>query len=247
MSAPQTIWVTRPQPDATDTAARLEALGFETLVCPLLDLKVQPAALPDPQTLSGLVVTSANALRALDLLGAIAPYRTLPVFAVGDKTATAAQDLGFAVVQSASGDVAALTTLLTATAPGGALFYPTTARATGDLPGALAPKGITVHRADIYEMAAITLPEHIPARLVDGTITAISFYSRHTAAIFCQQVCDHLEPAARQQLLMLCLSENVAAPLLEHHFTRIGLADYPSEEAMMALALSALRDQIGGE
>ena len=42
---------------------------------------------------------------------------------------------------------------------------------------------------------------------------------------------------------MLCLSETVAEPLIDAHFVRVGLADYPSEEAMMGLALSFARDQ----
>ena len=45
---------------------------------------------------------------------------------------------------------------------------------------------------------------------------------------------------------MLCLSEAVAEPLLAAHFVRVGLADHPSEEAMMALALSFARDQNAG-
>ena len=44
---------------------------------------------------------------------------------------------------------------------------------------------------------------------------------------------------------MLCLSENVAAPLIGAHFVRVGLADHPSEEAMLGLALSFARDQGG--
>ena len=42
---------------------------------------------------------------------------------------------------------------------------------------------------------------------------------------------------------MLCLSEAVAEPLIAAHFVRVSLADHPSEEAMMALALSFARDQ----
>ena len=42
---------------------------------------------------------------------------------------------------------------------------------------------------------------------------------------------------------MLCLSEAVAEPLIDAHFVRVGLADHPSEEAMMGLALSFARDQ----
>jgi uroporphyrinogen-III synthase len=45
------------------------------------------------------------------------------------------------------------------------------------------------------------------------------------------------------RLGVLCLSETVAEPLIDAHFVRVGLADHPSEEAMMSLALSFCRDQ----
>ena len=52
---------------------------------------------------------------------------------------------------------------------------------------------------------------------------------------------DRLErPAARHAL---SLSEAVAEPLIDAHFVRVSLAEQPSEQAMMGLALSFLRDQ----
>ena len=42
---------------------------------------------------------------------------------------------------------------------------------------------------------------------------------------------------------MLCLSEAVAEPLFDAHFVRVSLAEAPSEQAMMGLALSFSRDQ----
>ena len=48
---------------------------------------------------------------------------------------------------------------------------------------------------------------------------------------------------AKAKLGMLCLSESVAAPLIAAHFVRVALADHPSEDAMMGLALSFARAQ----
>src|SRR5690606_2376578 len=89
--------VTRPRPDLEETMARLEAIGITAIACPLLTMQPRPAALPRPDAMAGLVATSANALRALDVMGALAPYRHLPVFAVGDKTASQARTLGLHV------------------------------------------------------------------------------------------------------------------------------------------------------
>ena len=68
-------------------------------------------------------------------------------------------------------------------------------------------------------------------------------YSRRTAQTFVS-LADRV--AERSRLGMLCLSEAVAEPLIAAHFVRVSLADHPSEEAMMALALSFARDQKPG-
>ena len=102
-----------------------------------------------------------------------------------------------------------------------------------------------VATAKVYDMVAIeTLPTGVLAALGDGGIGAVLVYSRRTAEIFAQ-LAQSLDRAQRQNLGMLCMSEAVAEPLLEAHFNRIGLADRPDEEAMMALALAFARAQTG--
>ena len=82
------VVVTRPQADGERTAAALEALGHEVLVAPLM--RIEPIAADLAGTWSAIVITSANALQA-------APAtidKTLPVFAVGDRSAEAARRAG---------------------------------------------------------------------------------------------------------------------------------------------------------
>ena len=67
--------------------------------------------------------------------------------------------------------------------------------------------------------------------------------SRRTAETFARLCEGKLSRLSRLELGMLCISEAVAEPLIDAHFVRVGLADHPSEEAMMALALSFARDQ----
>ena len=64
--------VTRPDPDASDTAARLGALGIEGVAGPLLVHQTLEVSLPDPTAFAAIAVTSANALRALDERGVLA-------------------------------------------------------------------------------------------------------------------------------------------------------------------------------
>jgi uroporphyrinogen-III synthase len=233
--------VTRPEPDASETAARLSALDIEPVVEPLLTYEPLTTTLPDPSGFAAIVVTSGNALRALHMRGEIERYKGLKLFAVGDRTAAAARKLGFADVVSAQGDVHDLIELLAEAGLNGPIFYPAARVRSGDLGKALARHGIMVIAAKIYDMApAEALSPPLLARLEDGDISAALFYSRRTAEIF---VSLTIALSAKARLGMLCLSETVAAPLIAAHFVRVALADYPSEEAMMGLALSFARAQ----
>ena len=233
--------VTRPEPDASETAARLNALDIETVIDPLLIARTLPTSLPPAEGFAGLAVTSANALRALDDRGDLSGYRGLPLYAVGDRTAEFARRHGFEQVMSAQGNAADLVALLAKAGIRGPILYPAARHQGSDLGKALAPHGVMVITAAVYEMApAAALGETARAGLTSGAITAALFYSRRTAETFARLAGDLTH---RTRLGMLCLSESVAAPLMAAHFVRVALADHPSEEAMMGLALSFARDQ----
>jgi uroporphyrinogen-III synthase len=86
--------VTRPEPDASETAARLGALDIEAVVEPLLTAETLSTRLPEAAGFAALAVSSANALRALDRRGDLARFTGLPVYAVGERTAAAPDRLG---------------------------------------------------------------------------------------------------------------------------------------------------------
>lgn len=236
--------VTRPEPDASDTAARLEALDIETTVCPLLTFEPLQTSLPDPRGFAALALTSANTLRALEARGALDPYMGLRVFTVGGRTAAEARARGFSDVTSAGGTLADLAELLAHAGLEGPVFYPAARQQSGDLAKSLAPFGVMVITAPVYAMNPVAaLPVEVRETLAGGGIEAAMFYSRRTAETFVRLATDGLGRAARTRLGVLCISEAVAEPLVGAHFVRVSLADYPSEEAMMGLALSFARDQ----
>ena len=236
--------VTRPEPDATETAARLAALDIDPLVCPLLTFATLPTSLPEAAGFAAVALTSANAVRALEERNALAPFLGRKVYAVGDRTAERARAAGFLQVESAGGDFGDLAELLAHARPSGPVFYPCGREQSGDLAKSLAPYGVMVITAQVYAMDPVAaLPPEVCADLDAGAIEAALFYSRRTAQSFATLAAPRLGGPVQRQLGMLCLSENVAEPLIDAHFVRIGLADYPSEEGMMGLALSFARDQ----
>lgn len=236
--------VTRPEPDAQATLARLEALGIEAIAAPLMVRETLDASLPPPDGFTAMVLTSANAVRALIDRGVVAQYQHLPVFAVGDRTAREATQAGFERVSSAAGAFQDLVNAMTIAQLRGPIFYPAGKHQSADLAKAVAPLGIMVATAKVYAMvAAEALPESVLDAL--GTqIGAVLAYSRRSAEIFARLAAD-LPRDRRSKLAMLCLSEAVAEPLLEARFNRISLADWPDEDAMMSLALAVAREQTG--
>lgn len=238
--------VTRPEPDAQASIDRLAALGIEAVAAPLLTRAGLDFHLPDLSGFAALAVTSTNALRALEDKGVLEDLQHLPVYAVGDRTAHEARALGFTEVFSAGGTFERLSTMLALADLEGPVLYPAGKHLSGDLAQALAPHGIMVVTATVYDMVAeSSFPEGTLAALESGELGAALVYSRRTAEIFCTLVGPRLSAAKRRDLVLFCLSENVAQPLVEQHFTRVHLADRPDEEAMMSLALAFAREQSG--
>ena len=238
--------VTRPEPDAQATLDRLAALGIDGLAVPLLTRHVLDFHVPSPSGFAALAITSANALRALEDSGKLDDLRHLPVYAVGDRTAHEARELGFTEVFSADGTLDRLATSLALALLEGPVLYPAGRHLSGDLAHALAPHGIMVVTVTVYEMVADSaVPETVIDALESGALSAVLVYSRRTAEIFGELVGTRLSAAKKRDLAVICLSENVAQPLLTNHFTRVHLADRPDEEAMMTLALAFAREQSG--
>ncbi|MCS6759655.1 MAG: uroporphyrinogen-III synthase, partial [Candidatus Devosia euplotis] len=206
--------LTRPEPDAQSSLARLRALDIEGLAVPLMDRVTLEVSLPPADGFAAVVLSSANAVRTLIDRDVVGEYAHLPVLAVGDRTARDAQAAGFVRVSSAAGAFADLVNAISLSDLKGPLFYPTGKHQSADLAKALAPMGVMVATAKVYDMVAITqLPAHVLAALGDGGINAVLVYSRRTAEIFAQ-LAQSLDRAQRQALGMLCMSEVVAEPLL---------------------------------
>ena len=104
MSRP--VAVLRPEPGNARTAALVAAGGGRAIRLPLFAVAPVAWTPPDPAGLDALVATSANAFRHGG--DGLARLRALPVWAVGDATARAAADAGFAVAAVGDRDAAAL-------------------------------------------------------------------------------------------------------------------------------------------
>src|ERR1700704_1479960 len=98
------ILVTRPEPDNETTAAALRARGFEVLRAPML--RFEPVAFQDDADAryGAVIVPSANALAGIAPHLKASALLKLPLFAVGEHTASAARSAGFGNVIAADGE-----------------------------------------------------------------------------------------------------------------------------------------------
>jgi uroporphyrinogen-III synthase len=105
------LLLTRPQDDAERTAMALRARGHDVVVAPLLQIEILADADLGAGPWAAILLTSANAVRAIAAHRRRNELRDLPVFTVGKNTAQAMREVGFTAVDSADGNVADLAKL----------------------------------------------------------------------------------------------------------------------------------------
>ena len=229
--------VTRPRPDGERTAAALRARGHDVLLAPLLQL--EPVAADLSGDWAGVVVTSANALRATD--GKLGALLSLPLYAVGAHSAEAGRDTGFATVHTAEGDARALTRLVASEAGKlrGPLVHLAAEQRAADLGAELRSHGVTVTTRVVYRMLALPLPLELSDALRAGGLDAVLHYSKRSAETFLAGASMTGLNAQALGIRHLCLSEQVAAPLAAAGAENVAVAGMPDESAMISLIGSA--------
>jgi uroporphyrinogen-III synthase len=240
---PVRLLLTRPEPDAARTAAALRAAGHQVLAAPIL--RVAPVA-ADLGTgpWGAVLLTSANAARAVAAHPRRHELARCPVMAVGRRSADAARLAGFADVASADGDVVALAALAAArfAGTGARLLYLAGHERTGDLAGALGRHGIDVQTAVIYDAVLQELPPDARAALAAGAIDGVLHYSPRSAAAFLDGARHAGLMPAMLATAHYCLSAAVAAPLVAAGAATVRIAPAPDEAALLRLIAPAPED-----
>ncbi len=228
------IWVARPEPGASRTAARLTELGHRPLIAPVM--RVAPTGERPPEgPFDAVLLTSASAAEPLAALGATA---ALPVFAVGRRTAAAARRAGFAEVVSADGDAQALAALVGRTCPPGArLLHPAGADRKAEPGATLAAAGFRVAVWTAYAARAVDrLPATVLAALggEEGGLDGVLHYSRRSAETATKLAVAAGAEARYRALRHFCLSADVAVPLVERGVAAHFVAARPDEDTLLA-------------
>ena len=230
------LLVTRPEEDAARTAQNLRARGHEVLVAPLLRAEAIDADLSGEW--AAVLMTSANAARALAMHRQAGGLLRLAAFTVGDRSAEAARAAGFGDVISADGALPDLVRLVADRFAGShrRLLYLAGEDRAGDLARDIAAHGVDVRTVAVYRArVAEALPRDAARALAAGEIDAVLHYSRRSAATLLWLADEAGALGAVLKLAHYCLSAEVAAPLRERGAGQVHVAASPHETALFDL------------
>jgi uroporphyrinogen-III synthase len=227
------VLITRPEPGASETAARVEALGFSAIVAPVLRIERTTARLPAAASVAAVLVTSGNAVDALP-----EAYRGARVLAVGDATAERARAAGFSQVFSAAGDADALAGLVTRqqSPRDGTLLLASGYGQGRALAAALRQAGYRVARRVVYAAQPVRdLAPAAAAALRAGGACAALFFSAETARqfVWLVQRAGLAETVAGVEAISIGRPAAVALEALPWRGIRV--AARPTQDEMLAL------------
>ena len=242
------VLVTRPEGDGEALKAKIEQLGCEVSLEPLIRIvpnEIPPGAIDGAST---LIVTSRNALKALAASPALAPAITLPLMTVGPGTAALALEMGFKNVFEGPGTGAEFAPEIArrAKTADGTFVYLSGDKLAFDLPKVLAEGGVNIRRTIAYRsVAAETLSAHVAEALRKGTIDVVVLMSPRTAETWSNIAPDIAMPNDLSRITYVCISEAVANVLRSRLMTQNTIiADRPNlEEIFIVLKRLAARPE----
>ena len=235
------LLLTRPRPESRALAAALKAHGVDSLIEPMLTIRLDADARFDPAGAQAILLTSANGARALAAAGGTAARR-LPVLAVGQATAEAARRGGFEKVESANGDVDDLAALAAARLrpEAGRLVHVAGRVSAGCLAGRLRAAGFEAVRVPLYEAAPARALSPPARRALEGqALAGAAFFSPRTAALLAGLVREAGLAPRVGTMTAFCLSDAVAAVATALPWRRVAVADAPRQDALVALVARA--------
>lgn len=210
------LLVLRPEPGAAATVEKARVLGLDAVAIPLFEIEPVAWEAPEPGGFDGLLLTSANAVRCGgERLQAL---HGLKVYAVGEATAAAARNAGFAIAATGETGVDAL---LGSIEPSLRLLHLCGADRREP---AEAPQQIT--RVTVYRAVTVERPDLSEAQ---GSVALV--HSPRAGERFAKLVKD------RSTISIAAISP-AAADAGGDGWKEVAVADQPTDDALLALAAS---------
>lgn len=216
------VFVLRPEPGLSATMARAREMGLAVEAMPLSAAEPLDWTMPEG-TFDGILLGSANGLRlAGERREALSG---LPVYAVGEATAAAARELGFAVAHTGSGGLQGLLDGLDADRPLKLLRLAGEERISLDL-----PRHVTLATATTYRVVHHPLDRARQEKLAAGGVVLLhsGASARHFASECARQGVD------RSRLALAALAPRVVASVSDG-WESVRIASTPDDGALLSL------------
>lgn len=229
------ILITRPQPEADIYAQELQALGFETMVQPVLEITPQAFEIPDLSRYQALIFTSGNGVR---FFAERSQVFDIPVFTVGDQTRAAAMKAGFTHVSSAGGAASDLIDLIARSAPDKArpLLHARGYHTALPIHILLQEQGFNVDLCVVYKAdPAASLKAETMAAIKESRIAAIPFFSKRTAESFLDLVQKNGLAPSLSSIKALSMSASVLECVQPYTWQGTYLSDAPDKASLTKL------------
>jgi len=225
--------VLRAREDAARTAEKLWAMGIEPVLSPVLEIAATNASIP-PGDYDAVLVSSAKGVECAP--ASAQAFQTLPLHAVGAKTAAVAGAHGWRTdIVAGSAEAILPMILLRYTLPIKMVYLAGRDRQP-TLEAGLRAAGHAVTAVNVYEARAVErLTDEARAAIAAGSIDIGLHYSRRSVEIFLQLAADGGLTHRLGDIAHAALSEDVAAPLRAIGLNPV-VAKKPDEAALLDAA-----------
>lgn len=227
------ILITRPQPDSDKDSEMLNALGYQTITDPMLDIVPVSFTLPDLSPYKGIICTSKHAVRMLTDKIEIG---NICILAVGPKTASEAAEKGFQNIRTSNGTAKGLQTYIeTQYTSQDRFLYVHGEHTSHPLDKNLEKKGYIVDSVVVYtarntqSVNAATV-DHIKKNRID----AVTFFSKRTAETFLSLAQSYGLIPHLNGIKALCISAKVQKSV-QPYFAYAYASQEPTAEGMLNL------------
>jgi uroporphyrinogen-III synthase len=189
----------------------------------LIDIGFLPVDL-DVRDYSGIIFTSENGVKAFSRAGH-QPHGI--AYCVGDRTGTAANDVGFPVI-SADGNASDLVTVIAARPKTGRLLHFRGEHARGDIAGSLSTAGYDTDEIIAYRQVAVPLSRDARNALGGERIVILPLFSPRSARLFVADAGNVSAP-----LKIVAMSAAVARAVSGFNSHTLVVAGAPNARAML--------------
>ena len=227
------ILFTRPLEDCHEMILKFQSLGHEISHLPLIDIEGLKYEAPNYSEFGGIILTSANAVKFLDIKSI---DKKIACFCVGSATEKKARSVGFQSVFAADGNVNNLKELilLNFNSSEGKLLYVSGEVISSNLDQDLISNGYTIERVINYRANSIEKYDEDFIEKLKLKMPEITYiYSQNSAINFLKIIKNYQLETLWMNTNLMCIGEKSSSILNEIKWKKIFLFNPGEEEFLL--------------